>query len=148
MADDLGGGGSQSARSQQLLELQGLVGSQQLDSHRLAKQLKGARHTLHMSAYSHDLLLHFLHTTPRMLPVANIVSQHISFEASICNRLTGGAEGRREGGRRGVPGPLICVLGVGSVALQAGDGPAAIAVGRGAAREGRQDQVGAVFSRD
>ncbi len=33
-----------------------------------------------MSSYSHELLMHYLHTGPGMLPISAVVSQHITFE--------------------------------------------------------------------
>jgi hypothetical protein len=79
---DAAGSGSRS-RSQQLQELQSLTGPQQMETHRLAKQLASARHPVRMSSYCHDLLLYYLHTGPGLLPISVVISQHISFEVGL-----------------------------------------------------------------
>ncbi|KAG1654193.1 hypothetical protein FOA52_004568 [Chlamydomonas sp. UWO 241] len=76
---DLPGPGA-AARAQELQQLQGLVGRQQLQSHRLGKAKARAKATVRMCVCCHDLLSHFLHTSPRVMPMAAIISQHVLFE--------------------------------------------------------------------
>ena len=79
MADARGGGGGQS-RSRQLKVLQDIRDPTHLETNPQGKALHSARHTLRMAAFSHDLLMHFLHTSPGMLHVAAVMSRHITFE--------------------------------------------------------------------
>ena len=46
----------------------------------LAKQAMCSKQAVRLSAYAHEVLMHFLHSSPTMLPLLGIVNKCIKFE--------------------------------------------------------------------
>eukprot|EP00798_Chlamydomonas_sp_ICE-L_P015377 gene15377-21462_t len=86
-------------RAHELHELQSVATKTHLESNRMAKKLlaPGAKSVVSLSTYSHDLLMHFLHSAPAMMPINLIVSQRLGFE-TVEGRPTGGVDGEKDAG--------------------------------------------------
>ncbi|KAL6765640.1 WD40-repeat-containing domain protein [Haematococcus lacustris] len=100
-------GSASRSRARELQELRGIAVKQHLATSQLAKQISSARHTLQLSSYANDLLMHFLHSSPQMLQIASIVNQYITIQV-VSGLVRGeaagpGSEQEGEEGAEGAP---------------------------------------------
>ncbi|WIA36958.1 hypothetical protein OEZ86_008196 [Tetradesmus obliquus] len=73
------GGRQSSIRAQELNELQAVAVAQHLDAHPFAKAARSSRSTLLLSAYSFELLMHYLQGRKQWL-LLSILNSHVRFE--------------------------------------------------------------------
>jgi hypothetical protein len=66
------------------------------------RALQATKHTIRLSPYAHELLMHFLHNNQGMMQLAALVNQYLSFEVTkAASHEDGGVGEEGAGGEEG-----------------------------------------------